>query len=438
MSLLLILLAALSGPTALQDPSHQAGDGLDLVTLGSQIEQGVARITGRPFKHPVAISTTNAEQFTAYAIGKLEEDGGAARMAADEAIAKHLGLVPEKLDLRALTLEVLAEQVGGFYDPPTDSFRVVEGLSPDLTRVIMAHEYTHALDDQYHDLDALEEAREGSTDAQLALHALAEGSAMEVMERWMLANVATLDMAAVQESQAAFSSEALQAAPSYVWKPLLGSYMAGQNFLRRVERRTLLTRPAPIADLDRAWAAPPRSMEQVLHPAKYWVEEQRDEPTPVVVPDALVPEGWRVTRRDTMGELFLGILVTPPAQRTGIEIDPIKLLGLSYTHPAAAGWDGDQVLLLAGPDGARATLLVTVWDTLRDADEFVKAVGEVFGPEFQAPDPGASVSGAAAQRPILRSGRALAVVRGDAQGLDLDRDALVAFLSGLDRSMGDE
>lgn len=433
MSLLPLLLAAVPASTAHQDPSPPARDGLDLAALGAEIERGVARITGRPFQHPVAISTTDAEQFTAYAIGKLEEDGGAARMAADERIAKHLGLIPEQLDLRALTLEVLAEQVGGFYDPPTDSFRVVEGLSPDLTRVIMAHEYTHALDDQYHDLDALEEEREGSTDAQLALHALAEGSAMEVMERWMLANAATLDMAAVQESQASFSSEALQAAPSYVWKPLLGSYMAGQNFLRKVERRTLLTRPAPIAELDRAWAAPPRSMEQVLHPAKYWIEEQRDEPTPVVVPDDLVPEGWSVRRRDTLGELFLGILVTPPKQRTGIEVDPIKLLGLSYTHPAAAGWDGDQVLLLAGPDGAQATLLVTVWDTLKDADEFAGALGEVFGPAFRAPSPEDEASPS-----MLRAGRALAVVRGDAQGLGLDRAALLAYLSGLERSMGDE
>lgn len=433
LSAMLLLVALCASQASLtQDPG-----GLDLEALGTEIERGVAAVTGRAFRKPVAIATTNAEEFTAYAIGKLEEDGGAERMASDEVIAKHLGLVGRDVDLRALTLEVLAEQVGGFYDPPTDSFRVVEGLSADLTRVIMAHEFTHALDDQHYDLDGLDTAREGSTDAQLALHALAEGSAMEVMERWMMANLATLDMAAVQESQASFSSAALQAAPSYVWKPLLASYMAGQTFLRKVERRTLLTPPASMADVERAWSAPPRSMEQVLHPAKYWDPEQVDEPTAVTLPDALIPEGWTARRRDTLGELLLGILVTPPKQRSGLEVDPMKLMSMSYTHPAAAGWDGDQVVLLRGPEGAAATVLLTVWDSATDADEFEASLVPALGPEFAGAVESAE-DRADAPAPLVRAGRAVALVRGDVARLGLDRTALRAHLVALDRSLGEE
>jgi len=343
---------------------------LDLAALGESIEVDVAKITGRSFKRTVKIKATNAKQFTDYVIEKLAHDGGTLRMAQDEKIAKMLGMIPRDLDLKALTLEVLAEQVGGFYDPPTESFHVVEGLSEDLTRVVMAHEFTHALDDQYQDLDKLDKDCQYQTDAQLALHALAEGSAMEVMERWMMLNIRSLDMAAVAESQASFSTDTLAAAPPYLWKPLLGSYMAGQTFLRKVEVRTLMTRPAEISVLDLAWAKPPVSTEQILHPAKYWDAEMIDLPTPLLTDTSRLPQGWSMERRDVLGELMLAIMTTPIDQREGVETNPLKLLAIRYTNPAATGWDGDEVLLLKGPEGASATVLFTWWDDEKDAAEF--------------------------------------------------------------------
>jgi hypothetical protein len=346
---------------------------LDLAALGEAIEVDVAKITGRSFKRSVKIKATNAKQFTEYVIEKLAHDGGTQRMAQDEKIAKMLGMISRDLDLKALTLEILAEQVGGFYDPPTESFHVVQGLSEDLTRVVMAHEFTHALDDQYRDLDKLDKECQYQTDAQLALHALAEGSAMEVMERWMMMNIASLDMAAVMESQASFSTETLASAPPYLWKPLLGSYMAGQTFLRKVEVRTMLTRPAEISGLDAAWLNPPVSTEQVMHPAKYWDPKKLDLPTPIFTDPALVPKGWTIQRRDVLGELMLAIMTTPLDERQGVEVNPLKLLAMRYTNPAATGWDGDEVLLLKGPEGASATVLFTWWDDEKEAAEFAES-----------------------------------------------------------------
>lgn len=356
-------------------PQDLPAPALDLAALGKQIELDVAKITGRRFKRPVKIHATNAKQFTDYVIGKLSEDGGTVRMAQDEKIAKMLGMLPRDLDMKALTLKMLAEQVGGFYDPETESFFVVEGLSEDLTRVVMAHEFTHALDDQYRDLDQLDKDCRHQTDAQLALHALAEGSAMEVMERWMMMNIRSLDMAAVAESQASFSTETLATAPPYLWKPLLGSYMAGQTFLRKVEVRTMLTRPAEISGLDVAWANPPVSTEQIMHPAKYWDPKKIDLPTPIRTDPALLPKGWSIERRDVLGELMLAILSTPPDQRKGVETNPLKLLAMRYTNSAASGWDGDEVLLLKGPGGSSATLLLTWWDDEAEATEFAQAMG---------------------------------------------------------------
>ena len=115
----------------------------------------------------------------------------------------------------------------------------------------------------------------------------------------------------------------------------------------------------------------------------------------------------------------------------------MKLMSMSYTHPAAAGWDGDQVVLLRGPDGAAATVLLTVWDTATDADEFEASLVPALGPEFAGAVDRAE-DRADAPAPLVRAGRAVALVRGDVARLGLDRTALRAHLVTLDRSLGEE
>jgi hypothetical protein len=150
--------------------------------------------------------------------------------------------------------------------------------------------------------------------------------------------------------------------------------MAGQTFLRKVEVRTILTRPAEISGLDAAWLSPPVSTEQIMHPAKYWDTEKLDLPTPIRTEPTMLPEGWTIQRRDVLGELMLAIMTTPLDERQGVETNPLKLLAMRYTNAAASGWDGDEVLLLKGPQGGSATVLLTWWDDEAEAKEFARAM----------------------------------------------------------------
>jgi len=87
-----------------------------------------------------------------------------------------------------------------------------------------------------------------------------------------------------------------------------------------------------------------------------------------------LPAGWKVLGEDTVGELGLGLLTTPLAERKGIDPDNLMALAtLTYTGAASKGWGGDRVVLLANGD-SRLLVLATVWDTETDADEFRAAI----------------------------------------------------------------
>jgi len=153
---------------------------------------------------------------------------------------------------------------------------------------------------------------------------------------------------------------------------MLASYMGGQKFLS-IGRRHLRRKEKvldPNAVLERAFNAPPLSTEQVLHPEKYWVPEERDDPVVVIRQTTDLPKGWSVAMEDVLGELQLALVTELADGGTKIDFtNPMSMMTIKYTNSAATGWGGDSVALLAKGEG-RLHHLVTVWDSEEEADEF--------------------------------------------------------------------
>ena len=110
---------------------------------------------------------------------QLDAPGAAAARIAQQEVLVRLGLASPGLDPRALSLATLTSQVLGFYDPSTRSMSIVDrstqfGL---VGRFTVAHEYTHALQDQHFDLARLGVDAAFPTDRALALRSLVEGDA---------------------------------------------------------------------------------------------------------------------------------------------------------------------------------------------------------------------------------------------------------------------
>ncbi len=359
--------AAAPAPTSTpgQDP---AVDQATLEAWTKEIKAQVAELRKREFPRDVDVAVSDEATLKKYIADRQEKAETPEDRANSELVAKLMGVLPAKLDLQGHMMEILEGQVGGFYDPETEGFYLMESFGGGLARHILAHELTHALDDQLYDLDGTFEALEGNADALWAFQALVEGSGTQIGGEWTT-KYGKLSMEEQMEA-ATMGMDVLADAQPYVYKPLLGAYLRGQMFLCRVKSLMELAMKAPTPapdDYERLFRNPPLSSEQVLHPEKYWVEAKRDDPIPVAIDAGSLPEGWSVAREDTLGELGLALFVEPPADRKGID-GPMAVMGVKYTFDAAAGWGGDRYVLLRNGE-AYLLFVATTWDRAEDAKE---------------------------------------------------------------------
>lgn len=356
----------------------------ELESISAAIQEHITELRGEEFSRPVEVKLASSEDFYAYANSRIEDSETPEKLAADELIAKLLGLVPPDMNLMETMLAMLETQVGGYYDPASDSFSLMSKCPRSIAPIILAHELDHALDDQLFGIDEGLAKVSHITDASTSFSAVVEGSGTNIMTRWMMQysswaeeNGGALDLeeyARMQES----SKDGMLKAPMIMWKPMLLVYMRGASFLVRSDSAMAGSiKPASSEDIRAAFTNPPLSTEQILHPEKYWDAELRDDPRPVAFDTSELPSGWEVLREDRMGEAVLAIVTTPNSSTTGFDVtDMSAQLGIEFTSRAAEGWGGDA-LILVGKEDARYMRLVTVWDTERDAGEFMGALSSV-------------------------------------------------------------
>lgn len=358
-----------------QDEATEQWDQAELEAVTAQIQKQIEALRGDAFRSPVHVELTDAAGLVEYAKKRLEVTETEASLHADELAMKHLGLLPLDMDYLATTFAMLEEQVGGFYDPASDSFYLMDRFSGGLAKIILAHELTHALDDQLFDIDGTLERTASTTDAELAYHAVVEGSGLGTMYAWMTAHKDEWTLQDLIGAQGLTGG--LDDAPAVVWQPMLGSYWLGVAFLTKTSkwRSAQMTMKAPkVENVKSAFAKPPLSTEQILHPEKYWEPSERDDPRAIELTVGALPEGWTASAQDTLGEIFLALACTPSKVREAVDpTDPAAMMRIKFTNDAATGWGGDRIVLLE-KDGASLLELVTVWDSEQDAVEFETAM----------------------------------------------------------------
>jgi hypothetical protein len=345
----------------------------ELEGLSRKIQADIEQLRGEKFRENVNVKVADRATMIEYLKRRTEEDEPPEKLAADERIAKHLALVPPEMNLLEETYRLIESQVAGFYDPPANTFFLMDSMPKGFAGAILAHELIHALDDQLYGLDTILESLGDDTDAVQAYRFLAEGSAMSGGTVWAVQHIKDIDISGYQGMLDEQQAE-LTRAPTALWKPLVGAYFQGAAFVARASSvGEGQMKSAKSVDIRAAFQRVPRSTEQVLHPEKYWNPEQVDLPRPVSFEVGALPDGWTVRRQDTLGELGLALVVTP-RDAPGLDLsNPASLFQLEFTNAAAAGWGGDRLILL-GKDDASWLRLVTVWDSAQDAAEFFGAV----------------------------------------------------------------
>jgi hypothetical protein len=330
----------------------------DPAVVYARIEGQVQQIRGLTAKVAVDPVILDQKALDAALRTQFDRDNPAAVLAAAQRVDRALGLIPADASLKELELQLLSGQVIGFYDPDTKKLSVKSvsaalGVSEQIT---FAHEFDHALQDQEFDLSRLGLDKPDEGDRSLARLALVEGDATILMSDW--AQTALTPVQLLQYlSQANVSEQTATLAklPAALKAQLLFPYTSGVTFVQGLENK------GGWDAVNQAFAAPPDSTEQILHPEKYVA---REAPVRVAVPADLATRlgaGWAVEFQDTFGEFGLRSWL----QAVG-GLDPV------VAASAADGWGGDRVFLVAHGD-AFALAIETVWDTPADATAFAAA-----------------------------------------------------------------
>jgi hypothetical protein len=298
------------------------------------------------------------EQVERYLMGRIDQEYPPERLAHIATAYRRFGLIPDTLDLRALILAVLAEQVVGYFDPDSSTLYLVEGTDPVQIRLVLAHELVHALQHQYVPLDSLLSPERDATtpgsspnDARMAAQAVLEGQATlasfaAILEADQLDRLDNFwrdlrqNVRQAQEQMPLFA-----AAPLILREGLLFPYLAGADFMRWFEETMPDTQPfGPLL---------PTSTEQILHPEKY---RAGDQPTALILASGGAPAAPLYT--DGFGEFETRIVLQ---ELTGSE---------SLGTAGALGWDGDRFAIYPGPRGQEPVVWWTVWDSPAAAEKF--------------------------------------------------------------------
>lgn len=308
----------------------------------------VARVRGLAIKQPIEQEIVDRDELRARlakaAASRTTEDA----LHAEGVALQRWGFVPPSSDLTRLTVDILAEQIAGTYDPVTKKLMLV---SP-VEEFVLIHETEHALQDQHFDLSKVEG---GDGDEALARHAFVEGDALVTMLEVILDRKGIAppwsNPAIVADLSRALDvpvGDSLDQAPVAIRELKLFPYKAGFAFVAALRAQK------PWSAIDAAFKQPPRSTEQVLHPEKYFADEPPIAVTAPTLADA------KVLSTTTWGEN--GFLLWLRAH--DIDSDVARL--------AAAGWGGDRVTTV-DRDGHTVGLARFTWDSEPDAIEAYEA-----------------------------------------------------------------
>ena len=276
---------------------------------------------GLTFKTPVKVEFLGNAQFNKE-VSVPDPTSKADRTAESHALdeLRALGLVHGNVNLAASENKLSQSDVVGLYvDTKKTVFVRGTALTP-YVRVTLAHELTHALQDQYFNLAKLQQNVRNGDDT--ALTALIEGDAVRD-ENLYQQSLSAADQQAYQNEQDHFDKGAGQnpSVPEILGDTLEFPYAFGPTFVDSLDAN------GGTAAIDRAFRDPPVSEAQIVNPVEYPLVWR---PTRVPVPT--LPAGaHRIDTPSSFGQVSLFEVLG-------------SRLGYDRAWNAVQGWQGDNAV----------------------------------------------------------------------------------------------
>ncbi len=322
---------AQDNPVGAARADSKTGNNAEFLAAADEVLQQMSEITGLKLLTPLKKSLRSREEIRAYVIKQMNEEKNPAERYADARTAEAFGLLPKGFDLDTFMVNVLTEQIEGLYDPKGQEFYIADWSAPDEQRMVMAHELTHALEDQHFHIEAWSRAARPNEDAELARDAVLEGSAMAAMVDYLmqgtgrsLKDLPEFDPSMLFDQLDMQNTPALKSAPPFLKDALIFPYISGLNFSASVLKNTGW--PA----LSGVFEKPPVSTQQILHPAFY---KSGKTPASVLLPplEKTLGKDWAKLDENILGEFGWKEVLK-------------QFLDDGRAKSLAAAWDGDRYI----------------------------------------------------------------------------------------------
>lgn len=281
------------------------------------------------------------------------------------------GLYPPGINLKKQAMGMLNSQVAGFYDPSAGEIIMVKGKSrqgvlgrlesflthSDTTHeMLLAHELTHALQNQHFDIHQRLDRIRDNEDRKLALKSLAEGDATLAgygyVEGGLSASGIDDLVSRLGEMPHHFDEESPNT-PAALRASMIFQYVDGTRFVGEAYKR------GGWKAVDALYAKPPLSTRQVMNPALYF--KHPEPPMKITVAGwQSVLKGSRAVVHNTYGELMLRVILKRnPSARAQVAL--------------ARGWRGDRMVVLK-----KGGALTVMWIVVLRDEETAAAFARVY------------------------------------------------------------
>jgi hypothetical protein len=350
------------------------------------------------------VGHTEVENYTREQVGK---DENAQRFARSEMTMKKFGLLPRDFNLREFLVRANGQQIAGYYDSDTKTISLLNWVPMERQEPILAHELTHALQDQNYGLKNWLKAgqakepsakKDGSPDSDdddsgTARRAVVEGQAMIVYVDYLLAPLGrslqnTPGLIYQMEEpavKAAADSQLLHDAPMILREAGTFPYREGLIF-----EGELLEKGGKKMAFSGVFSRPPRNTHEVLQPQAY-LDNQK--PSAVLIPDLepLVSDKFAVYDSGGVGELDVRALLKTYGDKKDADNLSAAWQGGSYVTFRRTVKTADE-----GPATADLALLyVSRWKSSPMAQRFAHLYAGAVAQRYQnaTPQPVASCAG---------------------------------------------
>ena len=325
--------------------------------LRQQIEANVIEIRELPQLEAVMLTALTPAELRARLETDLNEDYSPEESRQDVLTLSAFDFLERDFDLYNFTIDLLTEQIAGFYDPETNEFVVIsseEATFGGLEQFTYAHEFVHALQDQHFALDLISDDTLDS-EAAFALRALVEGDATLAQTLYITEGYFSQEqLLEIVAAAGSIDSTVLNSAPPFIAAELEFPYITGLEFAQTLYDQ------GGYAAVDAAWENLPQSTEQIIHPDRYLSGDVPQIVSVEPLTDTL-GAGWQRLEEDTFGEFYLRQYL-------------IQQLDGATAETAATGWGGDRYTVYWN-EATESIVMVfkLVWDSVLDGEEFFAA-----------------------------------------------------------------